>query len=291
MHTITVPALLRFERIMLATDFSPTASVAQAFAVGLALHDESSLELTTVVDLSVALPCMDVLSELGLEALRRTGEDEMLRISSSIKGVRVTRKILEGFQPASLIVDEAIQSNCDLIVLGTTSKHGFKKLALGSTAEDVIRTASCPILTVGPYVTHPSRWPLYFERIVYATDFSHPAAKAAKLAIALGQTSGSKIYLCHVISDKEARKQPDCEARTISSLQALIPDSAMDWCSPECVVEHGKSSEAILALAARTQADLIVLGARKSSFWIEYIQPGVTPALLAAATCPVLTVC
>jgi nucleotide-binding universal stress UspA family protein len=291
MQTIDVHTQLRFERIMLATDFSPTASIAQAFAVGLALHDSSSLELTTVIDLSVALPCMDVLSELGLEALRRSGADELRRTAEDIVGVKVTRTLIEGFQPASLIVEEAIHSNCDLIVLGTASKHGLKKLVLGSTAEDVIRTAPCPILTVGPHVPRPSTWPLYFERIVYATDFSQPAAKAANLAIALSQTSGAKIYLCHVLSDKEARKHPDCEARFLSSLKALIPESATDWCRPECVVEHGKSSEAILAFAAKVHADLIVLGARKSSFWIEYVQPGVTPALLATAACPVLSVC
>jgi len=34
-----------------------------------------------------------------------------------------------------------------------------------------------------------------------------------------------------------------------------------------------------------------VLGARKSSFGVEYIQTGLTPALLATATCPVLTIC
>ncbi len=38
-------------------------------------------------------------------------------------------------------------------------------------------------------------------------------------------------------------------------------------------------------------ADLIVLGARKSSFWLEYVETGVTPAILAAAKCPVLTIC
>ena len=38
-------------------------------------------------------------------------------------------------------------------------------------------------------------------------------------------------------------------------------------------------------------ADLIVLGARKASFWVEFVRTGLTPALLAEATCPVLTVC
>ena len=107
----------------------------------------------------------------------------------------------------------------------------------------------------------------------------------------MGQTTGTKVYLCHVIVKHEAAKHPDCEARSISSLKALLPPSVRCFCEPECVVEHGNASEAILALAKRVNADLIVLGARKASFWIEFIRTGVTPALLANATCPVLTVC
>jgi nucleotide-binding universal stress UspA family protein len=168
--------------------------------------------------------------------------------------------------------------NADLIVLGTTSKHGLMKLALGSTAEEVIRTAYCPVLTVGPHVRRPGEGPVSFRRIVYATDFSAQAAKGADLALALGRTEGAKVYLCHVLGDKAAKK-------------ALVPEGAHCWCDPECVVEHGKAAEAILALAKRVDADLIVLGARKASFWVEFVRTGLTPALLAEATCPVLTVC
>jgi nucleotide-binding universal stress UspA family protein len=57
------------------------------------------------------------------------------------------------------------------------------------------------------------------------------------------------------------------------------------------VVEHGEAARTILDLAERVGADLIVLGARKSSFWLTRVERGLTPALLAEATCPVLTVC
>jgi len=176
-------------------------------------------------------------------------------------------------------------------VLGTTSKHGLKKLALGSTAEEVIRTAYCPVLTVGPHVQRPAGDAVSFQRIVYATDFSAQAAKGADLALALGHSEGAKVYLCHVLADKTVSRDGAEDARYVSFLKALVPESSHCWCDPECVVEHGKAAEAILARAARVKADLIVLGARKASFWVEFVRTGLTPALLATATCPVLTVC
>jgi nucleotide-binding universal stress UspA family protein len=71
----------------------------------------------------------------------------------------------------------------------------------------------------------------------------------------------------------------------------MIPESAYDWCDPECVVEQGYAGEALLKLAERVQADLIVLGTRKASFFLTYIERGLTPELLAHAACPVMTIC
>ena len=292
MKTTVIPqTTTRFERIMLATDFSPAAGLAQAYAVGLALHDSSTLELATVLDISPAMPSVEVILQSQLDELRRSREEELERLAKHISGVRITRKVIEAFQASSAIVDEALSCDADLIVLGTTSKHGLRKFALGSTAEAVIRNAPCPILTVGPNVPPPPEYPVLFQRIVYATDFSSQAAKAADLALSLGQTSGADVYLCNVVSDQEDSDFGACKARSLSSLRALIPESAYRSCHPQCIVERGKSSEAILELAKRVNADLIVLGARKDSFLLEYVRTGLTPALLASATCPVLTVC
>lgn len=287
MRTIDRQTKVKFERILLATDFSAAAEVAQSYAVGVAKHDTSTLEIATVV----TLPSLDAISECALDSVRMSCEQDLRRLSSQISGVTVKHRVLEGFQRAAAIVDEGITSYADLIVLGTTSKHGLKKLALGSTAEEVIRTASCPVLTVGPGVKPPPPGPVSFQRIVYATDFSSQAAKGVDLALSLGQIEGTKVYLCHVVDDHDKTKCKDCETKSISALKALIPESAQCSFEPEFFVEHGKASSAILALAARVNADLIVLGARKASFWLEFIQTGLTPALLAGAACPVLTVC
>ena len=287
MQTIDLQTQIKFERILLATDFSTVAEIAQAYALGLALQDGATLELTTVV----TLPTLDAMSECALDSIRLRGEEDLRRIAKPIRGVTVTSKVVEGFQVPAAIVEEAVASSADLLVLGTTSKMGLKKLALGSTAEEIIRSAHCPVLTIGPNVGDPPRGPISFQRIVYATDFSSQAEKGVNLTLALAQTPGAKVYLCHVVADHGASRCEHCEARFLASLKALIPESVHCTSEPEFVVEHGNASEAILALAKRVNADLIVLGARKASFWVEFVQTGLTPALLAGATCPVLTVC
>ena len=38
----------------------------------------------------------------------------------------------------------------DLIVMATAGRTGFSRLVMGSIAERVVRTASCPVLTIRP---------------------------------------------------------------------------------------------------------------------------------------------
>lgn len=281
----------RLERILLATDFSSVAEVATAYAVGLALYFSSTLEAAHVIDLSSADPTLDVLTEPALEALRHSGQERLQRLAEGVPGLALKKKMIEGHRAAAVLVGEAIDASADLIVLGTSSKHGLQKLTLGSTAEEVIREAPCPVLTVGPHVSKPADGPLRFRRIVFATDFSAQSAKAAALALSFAKNGNAKVYLCHVVDDVGTSEQEPPDTTSLTSFKELMNGSAEGRCLTECVVGRGEVAGAVLGLASWVDADLIIMGARKASFWRTYIQSGLTPAVLAEAGCPVLTVC
>jgi nucleotide-binding universal stress UspA family protein len=50
--------------------------------------------------------------------------------------------------PARVILEQAASSEADLIAMMTHGRSGFKRLALGSVAEEVVRHAHCPVLLV-----------------------------------------------------------------------------------------------------------------------------------------------
>ena len=290
MSVMDVQAPVRFGRILYPTDCLNEATVALKYAAGLARSFSSHLELANVIDLTQTFPTMDVLSGPALDSIRRTGELDLERISGAIAGIPFTRRVIDGFESATLILDEAVNTNADLIVLGASCKHGFSDTSLGARTAEIIGASSCPILTIGPCVAAPPDGAITFQRILYATDFSSPARKAAAIAIRLGHVQGAKVYLCHVIGKKEGAQQPECDEASLASLRALVPEAAKSWCSAECVVEHGKAAEGILALAKRVNADLIVLGAHKHSYWLSLIHNGIVAAVLSVAQCPILTV-
>jgi nucleotide-binding universal stress UspA family protein len=66
----------------------------------------------------------------------------------SRSGLRVHSLVVESSKPAQAIVDEARRIKADLIAMGTHGRSGLDRLLLGSTAERVLSSAPCPILTV-----------------------------------------------------------------------------------------------------------------------------------------------
>ena len=290
MSAMDVQAQVRFARILFPTDCLDKTTVALKYAAGLARHFSSHLELANVIDLAQTFPTMDVLSGPALDSIRLTGKRDLENISAEISGIPFTTRVIDGFESATLILDEAVNTNVDLIVLGTNCKHGFSDTSLGARTAEIISSAPCPVLTIGPRVPPPEEGVISFQRILYATDFSTPARKAAAIAIGLGHVEGAKVYLCHVIDKKEESKHPGCDEASLASLRSLIPEEAKSWCSVECVVAHGKAAEGILGLANRVNADLIVLGAHKHSYWLSLIHSGIVAAVVASTHCPVLTV-
>jgi nucleotide-binding universal stress UspA family protein len=56
--------------------------------------------------------------------------------------------LLEEGDPATAILQVAQERGCDLIVMGSHGRTGLGRLLMGSVAEQVVRKASCPVLTV-----------------------------------------------------------------------------------------------------------------------------------------------
>jgi nucleotide-binding universal stress UspA family protein len=141
----------KFETILMPTDFSPAADHALEYAVLLARQSGASIHLLYVVAFPVEVTAWPEAYwvELGglRDQLRADAERELAARAAGISGVEVSTEVKDG-SPARTIVDCAVARRCQLIVMGTHGRGGLGHLVLGSVAERVVRTASCPVLTV-----------------------------------------------------------------------------------------------------------------------------------------------
>ena len=178
----------------------------------------------------------------------------------------------------------------DLIVMGTQGHGGITKLFLGSTAEKVIRHATCPVLTVGPHVqlTSLDR----FGHIFYASGFSGGSMRALTYAVALAEEDRAELTLLHVIESQPASeseslkwKQQDRE-----KLSRMVPADASLAYQPEIEVEIGIPEVEIVRLAKSSKADLIVMGCHSGGVMSRHLPWTTLHHVLQHAHCPMLTV-
>lgn len=145
---------LRYRRILWPTDFSGLAREALPHAVELAVEAGAELVLLHVVTPPVTYAGPEVAGPVWADLLaksRAAAREELRRIAAGLKGakVRVHTVLAEGVA-FDQILRVARRLRCDLIVLATHGRTGLAHVLMGSVAEKVVRSASCPVLTVRP---------------------------------------------------------------------------------------------------------------------------------------------
>ncbi len=143
-----------YQRILVPIDGSPNAAHGLQLALDLARDQRQQPRLTllhVVDDLSMLLEMSTVAHyrEL-LEGLRRYGQallDKSKALASSlgIEAEAVLREVSQG-RIADVILEEARHACCDLVVMGTHGRRGGSRIAIGSDAEQVVRTSPVPVL-------------------------------------------------------------------------------------------------------------------------------------------------
>jgi nucleotide-binding universal stress UspA family protein len=137
-------------RILVAYDESAPALWALEVAVRTAQEAGGALRLVHVVRPATGAGGEYVSSLERLDMMHHREAAEMLeRVRTSLpRGLDVDHVVREG-QPADEILAAAKAWDAEEIVIGTRARGRLAQFLLGSTAEQVIRRAACPVVTVG----------------------------------------------------------------------------------------------------------------------------------------------
>jgi nucleotide-binding universal stress UspA family protein len=136
--------MLAIRTILHPTDFSDRSEHAFHLACSLARDHGARVVLLHVVSLPVAAYEGVVLPPPIEEAT----EDAKRRLSQmKPAAIPVEHRVAEG-DPAEMILRVAEEIHADLIVMGTHGRTGLGRLLMGSVAEQVVRRAPCPVLTM-----------------------------------------------------------------------------------------------------------------------------------------------
>jgi nucleotide-binding universal stress UspA family protein len=283
--------MLTVRRILFPTDGSACSERAFAHAVGMALRHGAELHV-----LHVRLPAHDRDAfDVGLEP------EAVLRARArTLAGadVPVVRAEECAAVPALGILEYAQVHAADLIVMGTHGRTGMERLLLGSVAEEIVRLADCPVLTVRP---DADRAPGDVHRVLAPVDFSPASWLAVAYAEHLAALYGAHLDLLHVVEtlpsyglvDIPAAFPPpssEVEAATRTALLDLAREAGGPAVEVAPHVVAGHPTIGVLETAKALQPDLIVLPTHGRSGVKRVVLGSVAEQIVRRAACPVLVV-
>lgn len=147
--------MVAIKKILCPTDLSEESRPALEMACEWAKRFGAELQLLHVVPVFGTVypylgpPFNDVM--LWEDTIRQTAQADFdaWPLPDGFQTLKVVRELRSG-SPSDHIVEYAKAAGIDLIVMGTHGRSGVSHLLLGSIAENVVRRATCSVLTVRP---------------------------------------------------------------------------------------------------------------------------------------------
>jgi len=182
----------------------------------------------------------------------------------------------------------------DLIVVGSVGDSGRHHGLFGGVAEHVVKHAHLPVLVARPGGET--------GRVLLATDFSSPAEPAAQLAADEAVRRCGAITVVHsveLVGPTMAMGEPAANppiafgAYPVEEMRAVAHDRLADTLvhlgiSGDIEVTEGPPSEAIVEVARRTHAELVVIGTSGLSGIDRLLLGSVASRVVREAPCSVL---
>ena len=266
-----------FKNILFPTDFTPHARSALKYAAAFAREENGRVVMFSVQTGRVPANLM-TLPERILEAQEKNW---LLQLRAQVKdlltdplfdGLEVEPVIVEG-EPADEIAKAVRDYDIDMVTVVTHGRRGLARALFGSTAEEIIAEAPCPVLTIRPpqhdFVHHrEGKTEVRLNRVLLATNFRPSSLAATEVAREMAEAHDAELHAVYVIGDYFEQISvmfPEGGRSALSRMRAEVNERMQHFGSEgdgrvRTHVAEGRPYAEIVRLAAEIDADLIVIG-------------------------------
>lgn len=135
--------MMEFHKILVPVTGTKTDQEALKLACGLAKKDKGKIWAVYIITIKRALPI-----DAEIESEIRKGEgilDQMESIAEE-QDFEIETDLIQARDAAPSIIDEAVEREVDLILMGITYKRHFGQFNLGSVVPYVLKNAPCKVI-------------------------------------------------------------------------------------------------------------------------------------------------
>lgn len=293
--------MLALDDLLLARDFSSISDRAFRHAFDLAARTGAALHLLHV----------EVLHEdderespaVGLKKIREDLKNDPRAASAdALDAVSIHEVTERDVSPGPAILNYAATNDIDLITLGTHGRRGPKRILLGSVAEEVVRRAKVPVLTVRGGEDATTLEVGGVDRVLVPIDFSDPSREALRHARALASLYGAEIDLLYVVEEALHPAfyvggvssiydvEPDIEEKARTHLQKFADKTPGADVNINVHAVPGRAAASILSFVEEQDIDLVTTSTHGRTGMDRFLLGSVAEKLVRHLRCPVLTV-
>ncbi len=270
------------KRILVPTDFSPTAAMALQAAVVLAKKAGAEVFLVHVLKKSDEIEEEGKIAEnltLYQEAMAEEASWQLNVLSGNFREVVMHLEVIFESLPQG-ILGYAKKLEVDLIVMGSHGTSGKEAFFLGTLARKVVRLASCPVLVLKePMVEN-------MDKVVFASDFSEEAMPSFQLLKDFVRYFNPEIHLVYIQADPFFRlPYPEVQNRMEAFGRLARPFTFHLHYLRDLSIDAG-----VRQVVKKTGAHLIALSNRGKHPLKRMISGSTVEALVNHANVPVLSI-
>ncbi len=260
-------------KVLVAIDNRPSAQATIDALVKMHWHHGTEIILVTVFPPSL---------ELEEAAYYEEMEGVALELRSLLRHCKISFFARHG-DPKVVIMELAQQSHVNLIVVGSNCKNSLERLLIGSVSQAILNSAPCPVIVAkAPCCRAQEREPA-FKNILLPIDNSVFSVAAVRWLANFHWAADTRLIVLAAVQDDTDREQVH------NSLTNRANELANYFKSGNILTEiaRGEPQQAIIEVAKRCYADLIVMGSHGHTGFKRLILGSVSQAVSQEAPCAV----
>lgn len=297
--------MLTLKKVLVASDFSSSSLPALRYGLDLAAKTGAALHLVHVEvylgDPYTMATWSDELVGQARAGLQQMLEEAAQALSIDLPLLTIETVVLRDLSAAGALTRYAGEHHIDVVVMGTHGRRGLRHLLLGSVAEEVVRQAPCPVLTV-PETLTAGRLSGEAMHLLVPVDFSKHSKEALRYAKALATLTGGQIDLLHVIEElmhpafyntgaiSVYDLQPDIEEKARVHLKRIDEETGATALPVQYAVQSGYAAAEIIDYAKEHPIGLIVMATHGLTGLAHFFMGSVAEKVARMAPCPVFVV-
>ncbi len=305
--------MLPFKKILVPIDLAFGARAALETAAGLRHRSKGAITVCNVVEPLNVVPFYPGFEVDDYPARAAdVAKQQLLRIvNDTVPFIGEVEAVVRLGRSADGILELAEEMGADLIVMGTHGRTGARRMLIGSVAEEVLRRASCPVMTLHEAEAADAAAKiedcLSIGTVLVPTDFSETSRDGLRLACQVAKELGATLHVLHVVDSRSGDALEPLLGDSQPNVRAMFAEAKQE--AHRAVTRHlaeigeigrgidvkehvalGHPAKEIAQFSKGYGADLIVMGSRGRTSFKELILGSTAERVVRLAKTPVLTV-